>query len=129
MGKIQFLKTYYSRTSKTKRVARLVLEAFKGNPKLGEEVDHLDGLRDHDVLDNLRWVFHGENIKHSHETGRKTNKGDKNPNAKLSNDQVREIKRLLSEGNLRQIDIAKLFGITRFNVFDIKSGRKWSHIN
>ncbi len=114
---------------KTLRIGRLVLETFKNAPEFGDEADHIDGKRYNDVLDNLRWVTRGENIKHAHELGNKSNLGDKNPNVKLTNKQVIEIKKLLADGRLRQVDIAKLYGITRSNVFDIKSGRKWSHIN
>ena len=46
----------------TRRVARIVAEAFVPNPDNLPEVDHIDDIRDHDDASNLRWVTHQDNV-------------------------------------------------------------------
>lgn len=52
----------------------------------------------------------------------KERKGDKNPNAKLSDEDVLKIKELLSEGKLTQGEIGKLFNVHRSHISKIKTG-------
>lgn len=79
--------------NKNHRVHRLVASAFYGdNPT--KEVDHINGIRDDNRVENLRWVTHRENVIHTYElgNGQMTGKFNSlNNNAKsveLSNDNV-----------------------------------------
>lgn len=45
-----------------KRVATLVAEAFIGRKPEGKEIDHADGCKTNNVVDNLRYVTHKENV-------------------------------------------------------------------
>ena len=63
------------------------------------------------------------NSKHDDWGGR----GENNRRAKLTEDRVREIKRLLHQG-MAQKDIAARFGLARSVVSDIKNGRLWFHV-
>lgn len=58
----------------------------------------------------------------------KDHSGEKNGNAKLSENCVRKIKEFLLSGKT-QVSIAKKFGITQTTVSGIKTGRLWKHIN
>lgn len=53
--------------------------------------------------------------------------GEDNGSSKLTEDQVREIKRLFAEG-ARNIDVMKQFGMSKGAIANIKSGRSWSHV-
>lgn len=53
---------------------------------------------------------------------------DKNPNRKLNKEQIIEIKKMLSKGNLSQMQIAKIYGVSNYAICDIKRGHSWSHI-
>jgi len=44
---------------------RLVAEAFIPNPDSKRNVNHKDGDRDNNFVDNLEWVTHGENLNHA----------------------------------------------------------------
>jgi hypothetical protein len=56
------------------------------------------------------------------------NFGENNGLAKLTEDEVIQIKRLALAGAFSQRQIARVFGITQSNVCWIKHGRTWRHL-
>lgn len=69
--------------NKTRRVHRLVALAFleNDNPKIKTEVNHKDFNRTNNKLENLEWISHLDNVRHSRENGRYPDfKGENNPN-------------------------------------------------
>jgi len=56
-----------SKNNKSRSVMfhRVVAEAFLPNPENKSDVNHMDGIRHNNVLDNLQWMTHAENIQYS----------------------------------------------------------------
>ncbi len=54
---------------KSKFVHRLVAESFISNVDNALEVNHIDGNKHNNCVDNLEWVTHKYNIQHSFATG------------------------------------------------------------
>lgn len=54
---------------KSRRIHRLVAEAFIPNPDDLSEVNHKDGDKDNNCADNLEWCTHKQNIEHAWKTG------------------------------------------------------------
>ena len=66
-------------------VHRLVAEAFIPNDENKRCVNHKDGTRSHNRVDNLEWSTHSENILHAHATGlAKALRGEDNHKAKIT---------------------------------------------
>jgi hypothetical protein len=110
-----------------KSVHRLVAEAFLGIPEVKLEVNHKNGLKTDNRLSNLEWVTPLENMIHAVETGLIDQKGEKNTQAKLSNEEVLQIRDMLDAG-LPQKEIAEIFNIRQSTVSRIKTGRRWTHL-
>jgi len=76
-----YLRTYLYQNGKreTFSVHRLVLKTFVDNPFSKPEVNHKNGKKDDNRLENLEWATSSENVKHSFkELGKKFPKGKDN---------------------------------------------------
>lgn len=75
---VDYLGLYLGR-GRHKKVHRLVAEAFIPNPDGLPEVNHKDGNKSNNAVENLEWVSHSKNVLHSFEIGRQPSPGSKTP--------------------------------------------------
>jgi hypothetical protein len=116
---------------RTHYVHQLVAEAFHGPRPEGQEVRHKNGKCRDNRADNLHWGTRQQNIMDAigHGTHISLNaKGEGNPNARITDDIVREIWRLKRETKLTCRQIGSKFGLARDTVQGIWSGKRWSHV-
>jgi len=109
------------------RVHRLLANNFIDNPLNLREVNHIDGDKLNNKLDNLEWVSHFGNMRHAFSTGLANNTGTRNGMSRLDDDKVSEIKQLLKSG-VSQYKIAAKYGVSRSTILKIKLNKTWNHV-
>lgn len=114
---------------KSYRVHRLVGLAFLKRRSDATQINHKNGIKDDNRVENLEFVTPSENYTHAYDTGLNNGpRGSINGASVLDESDIHYIKKLLESGFMLQKDIAKKFGVTPSTISDIKNGRTWSHL-
>lgn len=113
--------------SKTYKVHRLVAEAFIPNPNLLPQVNHIDGNKENNVVDNLEWCSQSENMLHAYAHGLNQNNGENNPAAKLTVKDVQWIRNNYKNrhSEFGAVPMAEKFGVHRKTILRIVNGKQW----
>ena len=122
----RFVVLHKNGTQKKFYVHRLVLAAFTGHPLTGQAAAHLNGKRTDNRHCNLVWATYKENEAHKLLHGT-VKFGSKNAQAKLSEEQVAEI-RSLSRAGMSSYKIAPLFRVHDTNIRLIVARKTWAHL-
>lgn len=115
----------------TIKVHRIVAQTFLENPLNKPQVNHKNGVRHDNRIENLEWVTHSENQLHSFRILDRDVKGEKNSCAKLKNENVLWIRENYPNRkslNLTRKKIAEMFGISEGTLKQVISRKKWKHI-
>lgn len=128
-GGYQIVKLCRGGEARSFRVHRLVLAAFVGPAPAGHQGCHNNGDPSDNRLDNLRWDTPAGNAldKKAHGT-QPHNRGETNPNVKLSESDARAIREYPRyRGSVA--DLVSKYNISRPTVEAIRYGRLWRHSN
>lgn len=111
------LKSLGGNVPKVKKVHHVVWEAFNGVIVENFEIDHIDGRRYHNYIDNLQLLTHMDNLL------------KKNPNhyVYLSNDDLHHICDMF-RNHATTAEVAKTYGITKLYAWKIKTGRLYETV-
>lgn len=111
-----------------KGMHRIVATMFIPNPNNLPEVNHKDGNKENNRVDNLEWCTKKENMQHRSDVlGCMV--GTDNPTNKLTDEQVIEIYNLCKDTNMLYKDIADMYNIVPSQVSLIVGGYKWKYLN
>lgn len=110
---------------------RIVAAAFIGPRPEGFVVNHKNGKKADNRPENLEYVTPRENSIHASRlgllVGNRLVRGEMNPKAKMTDEKVREARRLLGTG-ASQRAIARQMGVTERIIWGIKHGTCWKHV-
>ena len=104
-------------------IHRVVCELFNGPPLPGQQCRHLDGNRNNNFAQNLKWgtAFENNQDKIAHGTN---GQGEKNPMAKLSIAQVEQIRNRVANGE-SQISMCNIFNVSPMTISRAVRKESW----
>jgi hypothetical protein len=109
-------------------VHRLICITFHGSPPSPKhEAAHWDGDSTSNTADNLRWATRVENEHDKRRHGR-DNSGERNGSSKLTEEQVRQIRRDYRPRIVPQSRLAAQYGVARESIRAIVRGTNWKHL-
>ncbi len=91
------------------------------------QVNHKDSDRANNRVSNLEWVTPSENMLHGFKYGNKDNSGENHPRTSFSDEDVRNIRALHSQG-MTYADIGRRYGVTYQAVSAIVRRINWGHL-
>lgn len=105
-------------------VHRIILSSF-GNGEVKMTVNHIDGNKLNNILENLEWATYSENMKHAHKKGLVSTKGERNPRAKLNWDLVNEIRLSYASGAYSHARLARKYDVSRSAISLVVTNKTW----
>ena len=111
-------------------IHRLVLMTYNPVDNMDNlQVNHIDGNKKNNRIDNLEWCTLKENMKHAWNTGlckNSTPNGINSHHHILTEEEVKTIKHLLSK-NLSYQKISGIFNVSKSTIYQISNGITWSN--
>jgi hypothetical protein len=117
----------------TIKVHRIIAQTFISNPENKPQINHKNGIRHDNRVENLEWCTASENLKHSYKIGLSDARGEKNPCATLTDKQVLEIRANYTFGkNCKNGEtkkqIAERYGTTFEVIKRLVQNKTWKHL-
>lgn len=121
---------YQDGTEIKESVHRLVAKTYISNPLNLPQVNHIDGNKLNNCVDNLEWCSNNYNQKHAalYLNKRVNTKGEKHHSNKLSTQQVKALATEIKSGVSYTV-LSKKYGVSKSLLSELKAGRTWRHLN
>lgn len=111
---------------------RIVAQCFIPNPDNKPQVNHINGIKTDNRVENLEWVTASENTKHAHSTGlAQVRKGEAVITSKLTTEDIQYIRSNYERYNKdkNMTALAKQFGVSRSQIHKIIHYMEWKELS
>lgn len=108
-------------------IHKLVCKEFIGLPPAGCNINHVDGDKSNNCVNNLEYVTFSENSLHAVDSGLNPSRGETHNMAVLTESDVYQIRQLLEDG-LLQREIAEIYNVSASTIGSIKRRERWTHL-
>lgn len=116
---------------KTVFAHRIIAMAFIDNPNNYPFINHKDGNKLNNNIENLEWCTSSQNVQHSYDTGLHVPAvGEDWHRHKLTEEQVKYIKThcVKYDKNFSATALGKLFNVSDTTIRSIVNGKNWKHV-
>lgn len=111
------------------RFHRLLAIAFIPNPENKPEVNHKNGIKTDNRLENLEWATKSENMLHAYQNGLvHAVKGEKASISKLSEKIVMSIRERHQAGSVNISALARQYGVCGATIDKAIKRETWAHV-
>jgi len=113
----------------TTSVHRLVAKMFIGSCPEGLQVNHKDGDKINNRVDNLEYVTPSENVQHSYDVlGHKIPYGVNHYRSKLNDRWVKIIRKMYATGRYTYRELDEIFGVSITVIRLVIKRKTWKHV-
>jgi hypothetical protein len=110
----------------TKNIHEIVAELYLNKIENTNCINHKDGNKYNNNIDNLEYTTYSKNLKHGYNTGLINAVGINNGRSKLTEKEVLEIRNLKSSKTYKELSL--MYNVSFSTIKDIISKRNWKHI-
>jgi hypothetical protein len=113
---------------KSHLIHHLVMKNFVSEkPSPDHQVNHINGVKTDNYLENLEWVTRSQNMLHAYKLGLNYTlgkKGSSHPNASITENDVKEIRK----SNLTSKELGEKYNLSYKTICAIRAKKSWKHI-